>query len=157
LTELDGGGEVVADPVLGHRPGGPAGGVAAGEAAAHAAVAELRPRALVGGVGTAEAVAQAPGGRHPEHLVDAAGGDGGGLGQPVGREQPDAVDLAEQGGVHAGGGPGRGLSAGGPGGLPKAARGNSSIGADRSIGRSGGREAIIWAAASAAPGSSSSL
>ena len=33
------------------------------------------------------------------------------LAQPVRREQPDAVDLAEQGGVHAGDGPGRGLAA----------------------------------------------
>jgi len=40
--------------------------------------------------------------------------------------------------------------------FPKAASGNSDIGADLNIGRSGGSEASIWAAASAAPGSSSS-
>src|SRR6266498_2198734 len=82
LAEPDRGAEVAADPILGHRPGDPGGGVAAGEAAADAADAEHGRCVLAVATGTADGIAEPPGGRHPEHLVDAAGGDGGRLGQP---------------------------------------------------------------------------
>src|SRR6266566_2114491 len=111
--DLLGGAEVGGEAVLGHREGGPGGGIGARPAPTDATDPKDAGGALGVAAELADAVPQPPGRRVPEDLVDTSHGHRRGLPHPLGPQQPDAVDLAQQRRVHAGDGSGGHLAAGG--------------------------------------------
>src|SRR5829696_3093791 len=99
--DLLGGLETGGEPVLRQGPRNVCCGVCAREAPPDAPDPEHAPALLRVSSRAADGVAERPGRRESHDLVHTAERSGGDLAQPLGRDEPDPIHLAEQRGVHA--------------------------------------------------------